>query len=160
MAAMAFGSVCAVCAGTPLTSGTTVQLVVNEDATSRYVTNPVVVVASDVIVNGHVLIRKGTPVIAQLDTQRARGCGRPGTLVMRFLSTTSTDGQNILLQGGSLTATGQNKKGLAIGLGVGTGVTFLPGIGLAFLAIKGGEAVIPTGSVANNVLVANNYDIQ
>ena len=71
---------------------------------------------------------------------------------------TSVDGQTILLNGSS-SETGKNKKGLAIGLGVGLTFTFLPIIGLAFLSIKGESATIEAGTISN-VFVMNDYNIE
>ena len=54
---------------------------------------------------------------------------------------------------------GKNKKGLATGLGVGLGCTFvLPVIGLALLAIKGGDAKIESNTSLPAVFVASDYE--
>lgn len=55
---------------------------------------------------------------------------------------------------------GDSKKGLAIGLGVGLGVTVLPFVGFAFLAIKGEQAVIEANTIIPSVFVMNDYTIQ
>ncbi|WP_276991805.1 hypothetical protein [Prevotellamassilia timonensis] len=60
--------------------------------------------------------------------------------------------------GGSISQEGKNKKGLAIGLGVRLGVLAWPF--LACLAIKGGEVVIPEGTLTTNVLTANEVTIK
>lgn len=60
--------------------------------------------------------------------------------------------------GGSISQEGKNKKGLAIGLGVRLGVFAWPF--LACLAIKGGETVIPEGTLTTNVLTANEVTIK
>lgn len=65
-----------------------------------------------------------------------------------------------MLSGGELQKEGDNKKGLAIGLGVGLDYTFLPGVGLAFLAIKGGEAKIESNTLLPAVFVASDYEIE
>ena len=72
------------------------------------------------------------------------------------MSTTATDGQMVALTG-STSAEGKNKKGLAIGLGVGLGWFAWPLLSL--LAIKGGQGVIEKGTLIQNVMVANDYQI-
>ena len=56
--------------------------------------------------------------------------------------------------GGSISRDGKNKKGLAIGLGVGLGVFAWPF--LACLAVN----VIPEGTLTTNVLTANEVTIK
>ena len=56
--------------------------------------------------------------------------------------------------GGSISREGNNKKGLAIGLGVGLGVFAWPF--LACLAVN----VIPEGTLTTNVLTANEVTIK
>ncbi|MBS6269828.1 MAG: hypothetical protein KH586_12965 [Tannerella sp.] len=108
--------------------------------------------------NGEILIKRGTPVQTSIKREKAKGCGRAGFVELKCISTTSVDGQTILLEGSS-SATGKDNKGLAIGLGVGLGVTFLPVIGFAFLAIKGESATIEAGTIFN-VFVMNDYNIE
>ena len=109
--------------------------------------------------DGTVLIKRGTPVEMQLNGKKAKGCGRAGYIEAVCVSTTSTDGQTILLNG-STNAEGDNKKGLSIGLGVGSALTFLPTIGLVLLAIKGKNATIPANTVIPTAFVANDYMIE
>ena len=108
--------------------------------------------------NGEILIKRGTPVQTSIKQEKARGCGRGGFVELKYISMTSVDGQTILLNGSS-SETGKNKKGLAIGLGVGLNFTFLPIIGLAFLSIKGESATIEAGTISN-VFVMNDYNIE
>lgn len=108
--------------------------------------------------NGEILIKRGTPVQTSIKREKAKGCGRAGFVELKCISTTSVDGQTILLEGSS-SATGKDNKGLAIGLGVGLGVTFLPVIGFAFLAIKGEPGIIEP-SIISNVFVMNDYNIE
>lgn len=58
---------------------------------------------------------------------------------------------------GSTSDEGKNKKGLAIGLGVGLGWFVWPLLSL--LAIKGGQGSIEKGTLIPNVMVANDYQI-
>lgn len=151
-------------AGTPLPRGKNVLVRITSEINSKYSTsqNTLAVVDADVKnANGSVLIKAGTPVELQVNAKKARGCGRAGALSVSCVSTTAVDGQRIILNASSINAEGKNKKGLAIGLGVGTGATIiLPVIGLAFLAIKGGNATIPANTLLNNVITGADYEIE
>ena len=152
-------NLCVFAAG-PLDRGTILSVRLTADATSKKSSAPTAIVDNDVKAkDGSVLIKRGTPVQLQVIKEKARGCGRAGTVTVKCVSTTATDGQTVSLEG-SLSEEGNNKKGLAIGLGVGMGVLVLPGVGFAFLAIKGGDAVIPSNTLIPNVLVMNDYEIQ
>lgn len=155
---IAFLSSLGALAQTPLQSGTRVQIRVTDAIKSNLHAEPTACIDNDVTSNGVVLIRKGTPVTVQLNRTKARGCGRPGTLQLNFLSTTTTDGQSVTLNGGSMAVEGKSKKGLAIGLGVGLGVFCWPL--LSCLAIKGGQAEIPADTIINTAFVANNYEVK
>ncbi len=142
-----------------LDNGTQVTLVTKDVISSKYDLDGVVQILYDVCTpQGEVLIKSGTPVFYSVDRKKAKGVGRPGNLNINFISTTAVDGRVILLRGNKKIV-GQSKKGLAIGLGVGLGVTVLPGIGLGFLGIKGKEAILPSEMVINNIYVANTYEI-
>ena len=117
-----------------------------------------VVVANDVKVDDKIIVSAGTPVQTQVTAIKRRSCGIAGVLNVAFISTRATDGTLITLMGGSISREGKNKKGLAIGLGVGLGVFAWPF--LACLAVKGGEAVIPEGTLTTNVLTANEVTIK
>ena len=104
------------------------------------------------------LIKRGTPVQLQIEKKKAKGCGKAGYVNIKCISTTSVDGQNISLEG-SMDSEGDNKKGLAIGLGVGLGLTFLPFVGFGFLAIKGEQAKIQANTIMPNVFIMNDYEI-
>ena len=144
----------------PLERGTVLSVRLTSQATSKASSNPTAIVENDVKAkDGSVLIKRGTPVVLQVDKTKARGCGKGGFVTVRCLSTTATDGQNITLDG-SISAEGNDRKGLAIGLGVGSGLTVLPFVGFAFLAIKGEQAVIASNTVIPNVFVMNDYTIE
>ena len=117
-----------------------------------------VVVANDVKVDDKIIVSAGTPVQTQVTAIKRRSCGIAGVLNVAFISTRATDETLITLMGGSISREGKNKKGLAIGLGVGLGVFAWPF--LACLAVKGGEAVIPEGTLTTNVLTANEVTIK
>lgn len=128
--------------------------------TSKNEGSPSAIVESDVkSKDGRVLIKRGTPVQLQIDRQKARGVGKPGSVTVKCVSTNAVDGQSILLEG-SVSGEGNDKKGLSIGLGVGLGLTFLPGVGFAFLAIKGEQAVIENNTIIPTVFVMNDYSVE
>lgn len=114
----------------------------------------------DVKADGKVLIKAGTPVQLQVERTKRRGVGRPGSLTVKPLTTTSVDGQTIVLSGGTLNVEGKKRTGKAVGLGVGLGVGLLCPPLLACLAIKGDHAVIESSTIMNNVFVANEYTIE
>ncbi len=85
-----------------------------------------VVVANDVKVDDKIIVSAGTPVQTQVTATKRRSCGIAGVLNVAFISTRATDGTLITLIGGSISREGRNKRGLAIGLGVGLGVLAWP----------------------------------
>lgn len=145
-------------ASAPLTRGTVVYIRTMAEMTSKTGGTLDAVVDADVkATDGSVLIKKGTRVNVNTDCQKAKGVGKPGSITLSNLSTTSVDGQIINLAG-SLSEQGESKRGKALGLGLGLGLgLFLPC--LAILAMKGGEAVIPSGTVYNQFSVADEYQI-
>ena len=85
-----------------------------------------VVVANDVKVDDKIIVSAGTPVQTQVTATKRRSCGIAGVLNVAFISTRATDGTLITLIGGSISREGRNKRGLAIGLGVGLSVLAWP----------------------------------
>lgn len=147
-------------ASTPLERGTTLSVRITSQVTSKNEGSPSAIVENDVkSKDGRVLIKRGTPVQLQIDRQKARGVGKPGSVTVKCVSTNAVDGQSILLEG-SVIGEGNDKKGLSIGLGVGLGLTFLPGVGFAFLAIKGEQAVIENNTIIPTVFVMNDYSVE
>ena len=147
-------------ASSPLNSGKTLPVRITSEITSKSKTTPSAIVDNDVKgKDGRILIKRGTPVMLQVESVNKRGCGRAGEVKVKCISTTAVDGQTIMLSGGELQKEGKNKKGLAIGLGVGLGYTFLPGVGLAFLAIKGDDAKIESNELIPVVFIASDYEI-
>lgn len=145
-----------VLASTPLSRGTALSVRIVSQVTSKEEGSPSAIVENDVkSADGKVLIKRGTPVQLQIDRQKARGCGKPGSVAVKCVSTNAVDGQNIMLEG-SVSDEGNDKKGLSIGLGL----TFLPGVGFAFLAIKGEQAVVESNTVIPTVFVMNDYSIE
>lgn len=153
LAGVCLFSVVGAFAQTTLRSGSIVTLKFSENVTSKS-TNASVVVANDVRVGDQIVISAGTPVMSQVNATKRRGCGRAGSVSVNFISTKAVDGSIVNLMGGNITREGRNKKGMAIGLGVGLGVFVWPC--LACLAIKGGHAVISEGTLTQNVFTAND----
>ena len=144
----------------PLDRGTTLSVRITSQITSKSKGTPTAIVENDVKNRqGDLLIKRGTPVLLQVDREKAKGCGKGGYLNIRCISTTAVDGQTVTLDG-SLNDEGSDKKGLAIGLGVGLGLTFLPFVGFAFLALKGEQAKIEANTIVPNVYVTNDYNIE
>ena len=146
-------------AGAPLRRGTVVIVKTQSDVSSKSKNSTLnAIVDSDVKTSdGTVVISRGTPVMANMQTKKAKGVGKPGVIEIKSMTTTSVDGQNILLYGNA-TEEGQSKRGKAIGLGVGL-FFFLGPIFLACLAKKGGQAKIPAGTVFTQFSTADEYQI-
>ena len=145
-------------ASTPLTRGTVVYIRTMSEISSKSNASLDAVVDADVkSPDGQVLIKKGTRVNMNVDVKKAKGVGKPGTITLKNLSTTSVDGQTIYLSG-SIHETGENKHGKVLGVGLGVGF-FLFTPMLCYLAKKGGEAVIPSGTVYSQFSVADEYPI-
>lgn len=146
--------------GQTLHRGTNVPVKSVNTITSKHGSNAAFAVSADVKApDGTVVIRRGTLVEAKVTAVRARGCGRPGSLRARFLSVQAVDGQTIALDGIDLEAEGRNKRGLAIGLGVGLSVPTLCLPLLGLLAIKGGQAVIEEGTSVRGIQVAEDFTL-
>ncbi|RLA41317.1 MAG: hypothetical protein DRR42_24810 [Gammaproteobacteria bacterium] len=93
----------------------------------------------DVIVDGHVLIAAGTPVVAKVDQVKKRKiAGVKGQMSIRALETESIDGKEIQLSGG-YHKEGKSRMALSISLAV---IVFLP-----LIFIPGKAAELPAGTV-------------
>jgi len=103
----------------------------------------------DVIVNGHVLIAAGAPVMARVDTIKYRNiAGVKGKMTVGAYETESVDGQAIQLSGG-YHKDGKSRMALSITLGV---LFILP------IFIPGKAAELPEGTVFD-ANVDRNWDI-
>ena len=142
----------------PLKRGTPLIVRLTTSANSNRNTHIMAEVVRDVIIAGETVIIQGTPVILSTNKRKAKGVGKAGYLQIGCISTTAVDGQTILLSGG-IEQDGENRQGVAIGLGVGFGLTFLPLGGFFFLCIKGEKVDIPAGTTLFGVTVIDNYDI-
>jgi hypothetical protein len=93
----------------------------------------------DVIVDQRVLIARGTPVIARVDSLKKRNvAGVKGTMTVSALQTETVDGQPVQLSGG-YHKEGHSRIALSVTLAV---VVFLP-----LIFIPGKAAELPAGTV-------------
>ncbi len=146
-----------------LLNGVSADVFLSEDVSSKDSKNSVgAIVNSDILdfKTGKILVRRGTPVKAVVNSVKARGCGRPGTIEIEAVSTTAVDGQTINLSG-SMKYEGKKKRGLALGLGIGLplGTVVCFPWGFAFLAIKGENVELTSGQELKGVSVQGNYKI-
>ncbi len=124
-------------------SGTSVVVGLKDDWSSSIQNNcPDFFVINDVQdKDGNILIAKNTPVQSVCNVVKPRGLGKPGTITVRFVSTTAVDGTNVPLEGKAY-GEGRDKFGLALGLGLGLGLFVIWGFGFFFLCLKGGKATL------------------
>ena len=145
-----------------LNSGKPVSLRITNDISSKLKINQeaMVIVDRDVTdASGEkVLIRRGTPVQVATTVRRARGVGKPGAIKIDCISTTAVDGQAVYLMGG-LNEQGDDRKGVALGCGLGLGLTVLFPVGFFLLCIPGENVDIPANTIIQNVVVNDNYMI-
>ncbi len=150
-----------------LRSGTNVPVslmssIYSQDGDKSNYTGYSAVVAADILdVNGeNVLISRGTPVVVVANVKRARGFGKPGKIDMSFISTYSIDGQIINLAG-NYSQCGDDRRGIALGTGLGIGLTVGCPELLLLLCIKGERIEIPANTILNSSsFVTNNYTIK
>jgi len=135
-----------------LSPGTMVILKVNETVKGDMATGTSIKlsVLHDVVKNGYVLIKAGTPAFGTVaSAEKAKMIGREGKVSISVDKTQAVDGQTVFLQG-SMSGTGEEK--LVTSVVVSTLLCPLA------LLMKGGEAEIPAGAelrtfVANEVKV-------
>ena len=146
-----------------LHSGKNVQIRLTSEiySNNKSLIKPTAIVEKDVRNdNGDVLIRRGTPVELVCDIQKSKGMGKAAYVKLNFVSTTAVDGQDISLQG-VYAVNGKDRKGAALGWGLGTGLTVLCPFGFFFFCIKGEPVTIPDGTIiSSNVVVNDNYKIK
>ena len=69
----------------PLERGTALSVRLMSQATSKKSSNPTAMVENDVkSKDGSILIKRGTPVMLQVESTKARGCGRAGSGAKEF----------------------------------------------------------------------------
>ena len=107
------------------------------------------VVWRDVVVNGHVLIAAGAPVVAKVEELKKRQiAGVKGQMTIGAYETISVDGQTIQLSGG-YHKEGQSRMALSITLGV---LLILP------IFIPGKAAELPTGTIFD-AYIDNDWNV-
>jgi hypothetical protein len=95
-------------------------------------------VARDVVVDGKVVIKSGTPAIATVTMAEKRGVlGKAGKIQISVESTKAIDGQKVMLRS-TVTQSGKDESTTAV---VGTVICCV-----LFLLMKGKDAVLPIGS--------------
>ena len=103
--------------------------------------------AAPLIVNGRVVLKAGTPGVGEVvDSMKPGMGGKAAKLVLaaRYLN---DHGHHIALQSLRLAVSGKDNSMTANAVGLG-GFVFMP-LGFAGLAVAGGQAVVPAGTVAS-----------
>ena len=132
---------------------------IQSNSKAKNPTTPTAIVDADIKDdnNQYLLIRRGTPVEIAATIQKAKGVGKGAYIKLEFLSTHSVDGQLIRLQG-NLIREGKNRKGTALGIGLGAGLTVCWPC-LFCLCIKGEKLTIPESTLCNNGVSNDIYQI-
>src|ERR1044071_2451733 len=124
-----------------VTEGTPINVAVAKEVTSKEAkpNDPVeFTVVEDLVINGQVIVRKGTPATGSVINAEKRGyMGKSGKLAVQVESTTTSDGQRLKLRAAK-GREGDDKT---------TSTFVLSMISPAFLFRKGSEAKITTGTV-------------
>lgn len=142
-----------------LKTGTQVVLTSITDTNSESGEQPLFVVFEDVKdLNGNVLIAQQTPVNIEVESKNKKAIGRAGEINIKFISTTSTDGQTIILHG-SKNFKGEDKQRKVLGVALGIGLIIISPM-FAYLAKKGGSAEIKSGTTISSVIVLGEYNIK
>ncbi len=142
-----------------LTAGTPVIVETLETYNAKNLSSGQVIsvrVKFNVVNNKQVLISAGalgTAIVSEV--VKPKGFGKPGKLIINLQSVQSVDGQQILLSGNSSAMEGENRKGLAWGVGLGAGV-LTSGVGLlAGFAFKGKDAELKAGTTFNSYVASD-----
>lgn len=133
---------------------------IHSDSKSKIPVQPTAIVDADIKDDSgqQILIRRGAPVEVAANIQRSKGVGKGAYVQLNFLTTTAVDGQVIRLLG-KMEQEGKNRKGTALGVGLGVGLTFCwPA--LFCLCINGDAVTIPENTLINNVVVNDIYQIK
>lgn len=132
-----------------LRSGTVVVVKTTRAYTSENVKSDELadlVVGADVLVDGKVIIREGTPVSGNIDeAQSAEMMGREGQLAISINSTRAVDGSTVPLSG-RISARGDDEM-----TGTVVGAFFCP----LFLLNEGGEAAIANGAQSRGIVLGD-----
>ena len=130
-------------------AGMPVSLVVPNRITSRTPADAAtaqVTVQADVVVNGTVAIRAGTPVEAVISRMPSAGGGSPGLVRIQPVGVPDVNGSWVSLSAPAVERVGRSRTGKAVGLGIGL-MPFLGPFAWFFFGINGREAVVERGAV-------------
>lgn len=145
-----------------LRAGTPIMVQLSQEISSKDVSAGQSIsarVMTDVKVDGKIVITAGSPARGQVvSVTKPKGVGRPGSIGIMINSVQAIDGTQVQLSSINLSREGDDKKGLAWGLGIG--LCLLTGIGfIVMFFIKGDDGKIAAGSTFD-ANVATNVDIQ
>jgi hypothetical protein len=139
-------------------SGTIIQLELSQPVISKNnlaQTSVDLRVKYDVVIKDKVIARAGSLAKAQVTfSQRAKGCGKAGSIEIQAISLQAVDGQNIALISSKVKRDGEDKKTLAWALSIG-GCFLISPVSFLFLLIKGNEAEIPAGTLVDSQTLGN-----
>ena len=140
-----------------LKAGTQVTVKLTTDAKSKDMVTPIAKVAEDVFTqDGTLAIKRGTPVQIYHSADRARACGEPGHITLRFETTRTVNNMKVALDCNNFNREGRNKHVLSIGLGC-VGFVFPPLI--LCLLIKGQNVTIPLGTEFTDIYTSEDVEI-
>lgn len=97
-------------------------------------------------------IRNGTPVELTITTKKAKGMGKPGYIEIKTVSTKDING-NVVPLNGIFYKEGENRKGAALGCGLGLGLTVLFPVGFFFFCIKGENVAISGTTIVDAIIL-------
>jgi hypothetical protein len=103
--------------------------------------------AAPLIVDGQVIIPAGAPGVGHVIYSSGPGIGGKGAKLVVAADYIAKDGGAVYLEGMQLAGKGKDRSMVANVLGLG-GIAFAP-IGLAGIAVTGGDVIIPAGTAAS-----------
>jgi hypothetical protein len=103
--------------------------------------------AEPLVVNGQLLLRKGTPGIGNVITSSKPGIGGKAAKLVLTAQYLKVNGRHIALEGLQLARSGRSNAGQANAVGL-TGFIFAP-LGFVGLAVRGGSVDLPEGLSAS-----------
>lgn len=104
------------------------------------------VVSNDVMIDTTTIIKAGSNVQAIIKEYKGRkGCGQPGKFLLTIDYVRLVNGKTISITNPNIIITGKDKTALSVGLAAGLTVGLCCPPFLAFLAMKGGHAVMEQG---------------
>jgi hypothetical protein len=109
--------------------------------------------ATPLVVDGQILLRKGTPGVGQVVDSSRPGFGGKAAKLVLAAQYLKNDGRRVPLEGLELARSGRNNAGAASTVGL-TGLVFAP-LGLVGLALHGGNVDLPEGLSANAKLASD-----